>query len=69
MAKGGKEKLGIYLNPGNAGFAEMVESDYVDKTELIGLLNRTIGTEQKLTCISRPRTTSKISSVCTGTSN
>ena len=55
MAKGGKEKLGIYLNPGNAGFAEMVKSDYVDKTELIGLLNRTIGTEQKLTCISRPR--------------
>jgi len=32
-----------------------VKSDYVDKTGLIGLINRTIGTKQKLTCISWPR--------------
>ena len=47
--------MGTYLNPGNSGFAEIIESDYVDKTELISLVNRTIGTKKKLTCISRPR--------------
>ena len=47
--------MGTYLNPGNSGFAEIIETDYVDKTELISLVNRTIGTKKKLTCISRPR--------------
>ena len=47
--------MGTYLNPGNSGFAEMVKSDYVDKTDLIRMINSTIGTKKKLTCISRPR--------------
>lgn len=47
--------MGIYLNPGNSGFEEILHSIYVDKTGLIGLINRTINTKQKLTCISRPR--------------
>jgi len=47
--------MGTYLNPGNSGFAEILKSDYVDKTGLIGLVNQTIGTKKKLTCISRPR--------------
>ena len=47
--------MGIYLNPGNSGFQEIVRSEYVDKTGLIGLINQTIGTKSKLTCISRPR--------------
>lgn len=47
--------MGTYLNPGNSGFAEILESDYVDKTGLISLINSTIGTKKKLTCISRPR--------------
>ncbi|MBR2257542.1 MAG: AAA family ATPase [Blautia sp.] len=47
--------MGTYLNPGNSGFAEILESDYVDKTGLIALINSTIGTKKKLTCISRPR--------------
>lgn len=47
--------MGTYLNPGNSGFVEIIKSDYVDKTELIGLINNTIGTKKKLTCISRPR--------------
>lgn len=34
---------------------EMRKGIYVDKTGLIGLINRSIGTTQKLTCISRPR--------------
>lgn len=47
--------MGTYLNPGNAGFAELVKSDYVDKTGLIGLVNRAVGTRKKLICVSRPR--------------
>lgn len=47
--------MGKYLNPGNCGFQEMLRSEYVDKTGLIDLINRTIGTKQKLTCVSRPR--------------
>ena len=47
--------MGTYLNPGNTGFARMISSDYVDKTGLIGLLNRTIDSTKNLTCISRPR--------------
>ena len=47
--------MGTYLNPGNSGFAEMLKTDYVDKTGLISLINSTIETKKKLTCISRPR--------------
>ncbi len=47
--------MGYYLNPGNSGFARITSSEYVDKTGLIGVLNRTIDTADNLTCISRPR--------------
>ena len=47
--------MGIYLNPGNSGFAEIVSDDYVDKTGMIDLINRKINKPQKLICISRPR--------------
>lgn len=47
--------MGTYLNPGNSGFAGILKDDYVDKTGLIGLVNATIETPRKLTCISRPR--------------
>lgn len=48
-------QMGTYLNPGNLGFKEIIADEYVDKTGLISLINRMIGTKQKLTCISRPR--------------
>ena len=47
--------MGVYLNPGKSGFEEIRNGSYVDKTGMIWLINRTIGTKQKLTCISRPR--------------
>ena len=47
--------MGIYINPGNSGFAEINDADYVDKTMLIELINQTVGKKNKLTCISRPR--------------
>ena len=47
--------MGVYLNPGNAGFAEKLNTTYVDKTGLIALINASIDTNRKLTCVSRPR--------------
>lgn len=47
--------MGTYLNPGNSGFERIVKGDYVDKTGLIGIINKTIDTTENLTCISRPR--------------
>ena len=47
--------MGMYVNPGNSGFADICRGDYVDKTGLIALINEVIETPYKLTCISRPR--------------
>ena len=47
--------MGIYLNPGNSGFQRIVNSEYVDKTGLIGLVNRVMDTVDNLICVSRPR--------------
>lgn len=46
--------MGAYLNPGNRGFQEILQSEYVDKTGRIALINRTVGTMEKLSCVSRP---------------
>lgn len=37
--------MGIYLNPGNAGFASIRRDQYVDKSGMISLLNRCVGTQ------------------------
>ena len=48
--------MGIYLNPGNSGFQESLNSEiYVDKTELISYTNSVLHTRQKYICVSRPR--------------
>ncbi len=47
--------MGNYINPGNSGFSEIRNDIYVDKTGLIGLINQTIDTPRRLTCVSRPR--------------
>ena len=47
--------MGIYLNPGNAGFVSARAGRYVDKSGLIAVVNDTIGKSEKLTCISRAR--------------
>ena len=47
--------MGTYLNPGNSGFQRILKSKYVDKTGMIGLINRTIDTADNLICVSRPR--------------
>lgn len=47
--------MGMYLNLGNDGFVSIRKGLYVDKTGLISYMNRTLGTSEKLTCVSRPR--------------
>ena len=47
--------MGTYINPGNIGFDEINDEDYVDKTMLISLVNSRIRKKNKLICISRPR--------------
>ena len=47
--------MGNYLKPGSSGFAEILTEKYVDKTDMIDVINGTIGTGKNLTCISCPR--------------
>ena len=47
--------MGIYINPGNKVFRVKRNDTYIDKSGLIGVVNRTIGKRYKLSCISRPR--------------
>ncbi len=47
--------MGMYLNLGNAGFQSVRKGLYVDKSGLISFINGTLGTKDKLTCVSRPR--------------
>ena len=47
--------MGIYLNPGNAGFLKVRNSIYKDKSGLISLINERIGSNKCLICVSRPR--------------
>ena len=37
-------RMGTYLNPGNSGFAEILQADYQDKTGMIDLINERINT-------------------------
>ncbi len=47
--------MGRYLNLGNASFQSMRKGLYVDKSKLIDYINDTLGTKDKLTCVTRPR--------------
>ncbi|MCD8336820.1 MAG: ATP-binding protein [Lachnospiraceae bacterium] len=47
--------MGIYLNPGNAGFEEIRRDIYVDKSGLISFVNSLIGKPKPLVSFSRPR--------------
>ena len=48
--------MGIYLNPGNENFRRILCADiYVDKTEMIHVMNQFIDKGNNYVCISRPR--------------
>ena len=52
----GENEMGIYLNPENVDFQEVLNSKiYVDKSELIQYTNSVLRTTQKYICVSRPR--------------
>ena len=47
--------MGIYINKGNSGFRQIRNSEYIDKSGLIGVVNQTLFTEQKFICVTRCR--------------
>lgn len=47
--------MGIYINKGNEGFFSAVNSDYVDKSGMIAVINKTLNTERRYTCVTRSR--------------
>ena len=47
--------MGTYINIGNAGFRQSRNSEYVDKSMLIAVVNSTLCTEQSMTCVTRCR--------------
>ena len=52
---GTAKKKGLYLNKGNEGFQSTRNSEYVDKSELIAVVNSTLNTEQRFSCVTRCR--------------
>ena len=47
--------MGIYINTGNEGFRSARNSEYVDKSGLITVVNDTLFSEARFTCVSRCR--------------
>ena len=47
--------MGTYINTGNAGFQSARNSEYVDKSGLIAVVNSTLNTEQRFSCVTRCR--------------
>ena len=47
--------MGVYINIGNAGFQSARNGEYVDKSGLIPIINRTLETEQRFSCVTRCR--------------
>ena len=47
--------MGTYIDIGNAGFLSARNSEYVDKSELISVVNQTLNTENRFSCVSRCR--------------
>lgn len=47
--------MGKYVNIGNEGFRIIRNGNYVDKSGLVAFINGTLETNNRLTCVSRPR--------------
>ena len=47
--------MGTYINIGNAGFQRARNSEYVDKSGLIAVVNSTLFTEHQFSCVTRCR--------------
>ena len=49
------ETMGTYINKGNNVFRDIVSHEYVDKTSLIPLINATLNSERRYSCVTRCR--------------
>ncbi len=47
--------MGMYINVGNAGFQSARNGEYVDKSGLIGIVNATLFTKRRFSCVTRSR--------------
>ena len=47
--------MGTYINRGNSEFLDIVSHEYVDKTSLIPLINATLNSENRYSCVTRCR--------------
>ena len=47
--------MGTFINKGNEGFRRAINGEYVDKTGMIEIINKTLDTERSLTCVTRSR--------------
>ncbi len=47
--------MGVYINIGNEGFVSARNSEYIDKSGLIAVINSTLNTERRFSCITRCR--------------
>ena len=47
--------MGIYIDKGNGAFSRIRKSEYIDKSGLIAVVNKTLFTEQSYTCVTRSR--------------
>lgn len=48
-------EMGTYINIGNEGFASARNGEYVDKSGVIAVINSTLNTEQRFSCVTRCR--------------
>ena len=47
--------MGIYINKGNEEFLSIRKGEYVDKSGLIAMVNNTLGSERRFSCVTRGR--------------
>ena len=47
--------MGTYINRGNSEFRDIVDHEYIDKTSLVPLINATLNSENRYSCVTRCR--------------
>ena len=47
--------MGTYINIGNIPFQSALNGEYIDKSELISVINATLNTERRFSCVTRSR--------------
>ncbi|MBR6180814.1 MAG: hypothetical protein IKQ77_06340 [Prevotella sp.] len=47
--------MGTYINLGKEGFQSVRNGEYIDKSGLIAVVNKTLFTEQRFSCVTRCR--------------